>query len=97
MGGKFSVDEEECGFEEGGVLCELLDGDASVFEDALVTIDVANLRGIADGVHVSGIVHSDGLSLVVLELADIFGINEVGVLALLDLDFNGLAGPVVGE
>ena len=40
---------------------------------------------------------SDGLSLVVLELADIFGINEVGVLALLDLDFNGLAGPVVGE
>lgn len=42
LGGEFSVDEEEGDLEEGGFFGKLLDGDSSVLEDSLVSVDVAD-------------------------------------------------------
>ena len=97
LGGKLSVDEEECDFEEGGVFCELLDGDASVLQDSLISIDVADPGGVAYGVHISWIIDSEGLSLAVFEFADIFGINEEAIFAFLDFDFDRLAGAIINQ
>jgi len=76
LGRELAVNEKECHFEEGRVFSQLLDGDSSIFEDTFVTIDVAYLGGVANGVHVSRVIDSQRLSIVVDQLADSLGINE---------------------
>ena len=42
FGGQFSMDEKESNLEEGGMFSKLLDGDAPVLQDPLISIDVAD-------------------------------------------------------
>lgn len=57
------------------MLGELFDRDTSVLEDAFITIDVADLGGVADGVHIPRVIDSDGFSFLILQFANIFGID----------------------
>ena len=63
LGGKLPIDEKEGHLKEGRALGQLLNGNASIFEDTFIAIDVADLGGVADGVHVSRVVHSQRLTL----------------------------------
>jgi hypothetical protein len=46
---EFSKDNEEGNLEECGLLCELLNGVASVLKDTFVSIDVGNFRDLIRG------------------------------------------------
>jgi hypothetical protein len=75
----------------------LLNRNATIFEDTLVSIDVGNPRCVADCLHVSRVVETQRFSLRVDELSDVFGLNKVAIFALLDGDGNSLASTVVVE
>jgi len=97
FGGEFSIDEEEGNFKEGGVLGKLFDGDASVLQYALIAINVADPGGVADSVHIPGVVYSEGFSLVVFQFAHIFGVNEETILAFGHFDFGGFACAIIKQ
>jgi hypothetical protein len=95
FGRELSIDEQECHFKEGRILRELLNRNASVFEDALISIDVADLGSVADSVHISRVIHSQRFTLSIEQLTYTLGINEERVLAFFDAELDCLAGAVV--
>lgn len=95
FGRKLSINQQECHLKEARILCELLNRNASVFEDALISIDVADLGGVADSVHISRVIHSQRFTLSIEQLAYTLGINEERVLAFFDAELDCLAGAVV--
>ncbi len=48
------------------MFCELFDGYSSVFKYSFVSVDVAYFGGVADGVHVSWVVDSEWLFVLIL-------------------------------
>ncbi len=75
----------------------MLNRDASVFKNSLVTIDIADVGGITDGIHISWIIDSHGLSLLVLELSEISSVDKVAIFAFFDGDGYSLASTVVNQ
>src|SRR5665648_121173 len=53
--GELTVDEQVCDLKEGRVLGQLLDRVAAVEQDALVAVDVGDVRGAWRGVHEAGV------------------------------------------
>jgi len=55
LGGELSVDNEERGLQEGGLLGELLNRVTSVLQDSFVSINPGDLRNAGHGVHEGGV------------------------------------------
>ena len=79
------------------MFCQLFDGDASVLKYTLITIDVTNAGGVADSIHIPRVVHSEWLSLLILQFTHIFCIHKVAILALFNVNFDFFARPMVKE
>ncbi len=79
------------------MFCQLLDWVPSVFQYTLISIDVTDARSIADGVQVSRVVDSDGFLVLILQFADILGVNIVTVFAFLHRDSGCFACALVSE
>lgn len=77
LGREFPMDEQECDFQEGGIFGQLLDWVPTIFQDTLVTVDVGNLGGRADGVHISWIIDSEWLFIVIRNLSKVLRIHKV--------------------
>ena len=89
-----AVDEEVGHLEEVGLLRQLLDRVAAVFEDALVAVDEGHRRTARGGVDESGVVGGKaGLVLGESNLSQVLGRDRVVV----DRDVVLLTGPVVGD
>src|SRR5665811_2188188 len=74
-GRKFAVDQEVCHLQKCGMLGELLNGVAAVFEDSFVAVDEGNGAATGSGVGESRVVDRD--SRVVLTGADLAKITRV--------------------
>mmetsp|Transcript_33784 Transcript_33784/g.41767 ORF Transcript_33784/g.41767 Transcript_33784/m.41767 type:complete len:337 (+) Transcript_33784:557-1567(+) len=92
-GGELTVDEEEGGLEEVGSLSELLDGVATVLEDALLTVDERDAGDAVDGVHVSGVVGASHGTGRALNLGEVGGVDGT----ILDDELVALASTVVND
>lgn len=75
--GKLSEDKQEGDFEECGLLSKFLDWDSSVFQNPLVSIDVADIGGGADGVHISWVIDPERIPLGILNLEQILGPDKI--------------------
>ena len=76
LAGQFSEDQEEGGLQEGALLSELFDGDASVFEDTFVTIDEGYSGYAVHGIHIGWVERSSDISCSVLDFSEVGGVDS---------------------
>src|SRR3954447_13879564 len=96
LGGRreLAKDQEVSDLEVGGVLAELLDGDAAVLEDSLLAVDEGDRRTTGGGVGEGRVVaHEAEVVIRDLDLAKIHRLDG----SVVDLDLVELSGPVVGD
>ncbi len=92
LGRKLTVVQEVSHLEVGGVLAQLLDGDAPMLEDALLPVYVRDGAPTTRRVRVTGVVgHQAEVVLVDLDLPEIHRPDS----AVLDLDVVALSRPIV--
>ncbi len=79
------------------MLCQLFDGVTPILKYALISIDIGYFGGGADGVHISGIINPQWFLIIVENLSEVLGIDEICVLRLFHTDFVVFASPVIGD
>ena len=89
VGGELTVDQQVAHFEEGRLVCQLLDRVAAVAQDAVLAIEFGDGAVSARRGGKAGIVEPDARQ----QLAPLGGIDA----AVVDRDIERLTGPIVGD
>ena len=74
-GGQFTEEDQEGDFQEGALFCQDFDRVSSVFKNTFITINVGDLRGTSDGVHISRVICSEDETFV-LDFLEVGGFDE---------------------
>ena len=74
-GGQLAKEDQKGDFQEGALFGQNFDGVSSVFKNTFITVDVGDLRGASDGVHISGVIGSEDKAFV-LDFLKVSGFDE---------------------
>jgi hypothetical protein len=74
----------------------LLNGNTSILQDSLISINITNAGGVADSIHIPWIIESEGFLILINQFSDVLRIDEIAILTLLEGNLNGLACAIVG-
>mmetsp|Transcript_29326 Transcript_29326/g.52492 ORF Transcript_29326/g.52492 Transcript_29326/m.52492 type:complete len:234 (-) Transcript_29326:55-756(-) len=90
---EFSINQQEGDFQESGLLSQLFNRVAAIFQNAFISIDEGDARGACDRVGVAWVIIHQRIPLIILDLSQVFSADE----GLVDRDLVSLSVSIVSD